>query len=100
MLHTANMNTSDLTFDILRAQDAATFGRLLRQERKALGRTQSDVAALVGATRQTIADLEDGKNVGIHVAFAALAALGKMVTVTDARPDMEHIRQMMESELG
>lgn len=94
------MTSPELTSAILRAQDASTFGRLLRQERKALGRTQSDVAALVGATRQTIADLEDGRNVGIHVAFAALAALGKMVTITDARPDMEHIRQMMESELG
>ena len=83
----------------LRAQDGATFGRLLRRERKALGRTLGDVAEMVGTSRQTVADLEAGKNVGLHIVFGVLAALGKMVAVTDARPDLESIRALMEHEL-
>ncbi len=80
---------------ILRAQDSQTFGQMLRDERKALGKTQDDVAAAVGTRRQTIADLEGGRNVGSHIVFAVLAALGKMVAITDARPDLETIRAMV-----
>ena len=79
-----------------RAQDSQTFGRMLRSERKALGKSQDQVAATVGTRRQTIADLENGKNVGSHVLFAVLAALGKMVAITDARPDLETIRALLE----
>ena len=80
---------------LLSAQDCITFGRLLRQERKALGLFQSDVAQQIGTRRQTIIDLEAGKNVGLHVAFAALAALGKRVTITDERPDVEGMRKQL-----
>lgn len=79
-----------------RAQDSQTFGRMLRDERKALGKTQDDLAVAVGTRRQTIADLENGKNVGVHIVFATLSAIGKMVAITDARPDLETIRAMME----
>jgi transcriptional regulator with XRE-family HTH domain len=82
---------------ILRAQDGVTFGHMLRAERKALGKSQDEVAAAVGVRRQTIADLEHGKNVGSHIVFAALGALGKMVSITDARrPDLETMRAMMK----
>ena len=81
-----------------RAQDSLTFGRMLRAERKALGKTQSDMAAMVGTRRQTIADLESGKNVGSHVVFAVLAAIGKMVSITDARPDYAMMRAMLEAD--
>ena len=81
---------------ILRAQDSYSFGRLLRQERKVLGKSQEDVAKAIGTRRQTIADLENGRNVGSHLLFAVLAALGKMVSISDARPDIDTIRQMME----
>ncbi len=83
---------------LLRAQDSRTFGRMLRQERKALGKTQDELAATVGTRRQTIGDLESGENVGAHILFAALAAMGKMVAITDARPDFETIQAMMEME--
>lgn len=82
---------------VLRAQDSQTFGQLLRAERKALGKTQADVAAAIGTRRQTIADLESGKNVGSHIVFAVLAALGKMVAITDARPDLDTIQAIMEA---
>lgn len=83
---------------IHRAQDSLSFGRLLRQERKALGKSQQEVAATIGTRRQTIADLENGRNVGSHLLFAVLAALGKVVSVSDARPDIDAIRQMLEHD--
>jgi len=79
---------------ILRAQDSRTFGRMLRAERKALGKTQSDLAAMIGTRRQTIADLEDGRNVGSHLVFSILGSLGKMVSIVDARPDPDLIRAL------
>lgn len=82
---------------VRRAQDSQSFGRMLRDERKALGKSQADVATAVGTRRQTIADLENGKNVGSHILFAALAAIGKMVAITDARPDLDTIRAMVEA---
>lgn len=80
----------------LRSQDPISFGKMLRAERKALGKTQAEIARLVQTRRQTIADLENGRNVGSHILFAMLAALGKMVAVTDARPDLETIRALMD----
>ena len=79
---------------IMQAQDSHTFGRMLRAERKALGKTQSDMAAAVGTARQTIADLENGKNVGSHILFAALSAIGKVVTITEVSSNPEWIRAL------
>lgn len=56
---------------------AADFGRSFRESRKSLGKTQQWVADLAGVRRETIVQLEAGENVGMHVAMAALAALGK-----------------------
>lgn len=81
---------------VLRAQDAVSFGRMMRAERKVLGKTQGDVAAIAGVTRQTVADLESGKNVGTHVLFAVLASTGKLVAISDARPDYETMRQLLQ----
>ena len=81
-----------------RAQDPMTFGKMLRDERKALGKTQSDIAALAGTRRQTIADLESGKNVGTRCLFTMLAALGKTVSIAAARPDYETMRAMLEED--
>lgn len=83
-----------------RAQDSHTFGRMLRAERKALGKSQDEVALAVGTRRQTIADLESGKNVGSHIVFAVLAAIGKVVAITDPRPDMDEIRAIVEATNG
>ena len=83
-----------------RAQDAITFGKLVRAERKALGFTQEKLAHSLGIRRQSLMDLEAGKNVGIHFAFAVLGGLGKMVSITDARPDMETIRVMLGDDDG
>jgi len=77
------------------AQDPVTFGSLLKAERKALGKSLTDLARQVHTRRQTIADLEAGKNVGLHIAFAVLAGLGKTVAIRDARPDVAAIQAML-----
>lgn len=81
--------------EIKRAQDGPTFGKLMRAEREALGKTQVQMAREIGTRRQTIADLENGKNVGSHVIFAALAANGMMVSIANERPDLDTIRKLL-----
>lgn len=80
---------------IKRAQDGPTFGRMMRSEREALGKTQEQMAREIGTRRQTIADLESGKNVGSHIIFAVLAANGKMVSISSTRPDLDTIRELV-----
>ena len=51
---------------------ATSIGQDLRQRRKAMGLTQDQVAQAFGVRRQTIADLEAGKNVGSHLLLQAM----------------------------
>lgn len=74
------------------------FGRAYRAERRAVGKTQQDVADAVDCRRQTIADLEAGRNVSLHTVFAALAALGKAALITDARPDLDHLHLLADPD--
>jgi HTH-type transcriptional regulator / antitoxin HipB len=69
-------------------------GALIRAERKARGRSQEWIAERVGCRRQTIADLEAGRNVALNVVMGALAALGKGLAVVDAHVDHEHLTEI------
>ena len=69
-------------------------GALIRAERKARGRSQEWIAERVGCRRQTIADLEAGRNVALNVVMGALAALGKGLAVVDAHVDLEHLAEI------
>ncbi len=73
-------------------------GVLVRAERKARGRAQEWVAKRVGCRRQTIADLEAGRNVALNVVMGALAALGKGLAVVDARVDLEHLAEIFSDD--
>ncbi|EUC14795.1 helix-turn-helix domain protein [Burkholderia sp. BT03] len=55
---------------------AARLGSAVRTARLTQGTTQDALARQLGVRRQTVADLECGRNVGLHVALGALAALG------------------------
>jgi len=55
--------------------DAAEFGAILRQRRKARGYTQSQIAALCGTGVRFVSDLENGK---------PTAELGKALAVAQA----------------
>jgi transcriptional regulator with XRE-family HTH domain len=69
-------------------------GKRVRAEREARGRSQSWVAERVGVRRQTIADLEAGRNVALNVLMGTLAALGKGLAICDARVDLEHLEEI------
>ncbi len=80
------------------AYSAIELGALVRAERKALGRTQEWVAERVGCRRQTIADLEAGRNVAVNVLMGALTALGKGLSVVDARVDLERLEEIFRDD--
>jgi HTH-type transcriptional regulator / antitoxin HipB len=76
----------------------ADFGAAFRRERKARGLTQQRVAEKAGVTRFTITQLESGKNVGLHHVLAALAVLGKGLSIVSARPDFDQLQEMFGDE--
>lgn len=76
------------------AYSAKELGSLVRAERKARGRTQAWVAERVGCRRQTLADLEAGRNVALNILMGALAALGKGIAIVDARVELERLEEI------
>jgi len=76
------------------AYSAPELGALIRAERKARGRSQEWVAERVGCRRQTIADLEAGRNVALNILMGALTALGKGVAIVDARVELERLEEI------
>ena len=84
--------------ETLTALNPAMFGHSFRTERQALGKTQQQIAEAANCRRQTIVDLEAGRNVSLHIVFAALAALGKSPTITDARPDLDQIHLLLDPQ--
>ncbi len=59
-------------------------GRLLRAQRREKGLSQQDVACKAGVRRQTIADVENGRNVGSHLLQAVIDMLDLQLTVEPA----------------
>ena len=80
------------------AANAVELGAWLRAEREALGRTQSWLATRVGSRRQTIADLEAGRNVSLRVLFGALSALGKGLQIVDTRLEFDRLKETFPDE--
>jgi HTH-type transcriptional regulator/antitoxin HipB len=76
------------------AYSARELGALVRAERKARGRSQEWIAERVGCRRQTIADLEAGRNVALNILMGALAALGKGMAIVDARVELERLEEI------
>lgn len=71
-------------------------GQAVRAERKALGLTQQALAHAAGFRRQTIVDLEAGRNVSLQVLFAGLAAMGKGLSIVDARLDLDRVHLLLD----
>ena len=80
------------------ALNAQDLGIWVRSERKAQGRSQAWIADQVGCRRQTIVDLEAGRNVELNVLLGALAALGKGLAIVDARIDVERLNEVFRDE--
>jgi transcriptional regulator with XRE-family HTH domain len=72
-------------------------GQAIKSDRIALGRTQQDLATATGYRRQTIVDMEAGKNVSIQTLFAALAALGKGLRIVNTRPDLDQLPSLLDA---
>lgn len=73
-------------------------GQAIRKERKALRRTQQYLADAAQCSRQTILDMEAGKNVSTNTILASLAALGKGLAIVDTRPTIDNLRQFLDIE--
>ena len=81
-----------------KASTPKEFGEMYRAEREALGMTQQDVARAVGCRRQTIGDLEDGKNVGMMTVFMALSAIRKSITIKSSSLELEDATSFLEED--
>ena len=73
-------------------------GLLIRAERQTRARSQAWVAERVGCRRQTIADLEAGRNVALHILMGALASLGKGLAIIDARVELERLGETFRED--
>ena len=71
-------------------------GQAFKAERLALGKTQQALAQATGYRRQTIVNLEAGKNVSLQTLFSALAALGKGLTIVDTRLDLDQLQSLLD----
>lgn len=80
------------------AYSARDLGSLIRAERKARGRSQEWVAERVGCRRQTIADLEAGRNVALNILMGALVALGKGLAIIDARVELDQLNDIFSDD--
>jgi transcriptional regulator with XRE-family HTH domain len=80
------------------ALTAKELGERVRAEREARGRSQTWVAERVGVRRQTIADLEAGRNVALNVLMGTVSALGKGLAIMDARVDLERLEEIFSED--
>jgi transcriptional regulator with XRE-family HTH domain len=76
------------------AYSAKELGAQIRAERRARGRSQGWVAERVGCRRQTVADLEAGRNVALNILLGVLAALGKGLAIVDTRVELENLTEI------
>ena len=91
-----NINIMSTVSTPSKAVTPKEFGEIFRLERQALGMTQQDVAASVGCRRQTIGDLEDGKNIGIRTVFMALSAIQKSISIKSNRLELEDVVSFLD----
>jgi transcriptional regulator with XRE-family HTH domain len=63
------------------AKEHENIGQCLRSKRKHKGLNQQDLAHKIGVRRQTIADLENGRNVGIHLFYAVIKEFNLQLTL-------------------
>lgn len=71
-------------FDIMNGQlakQSLSIGQFLRSRRKEKGLSQQDLACKIGVRRQTLADLENGKNVGSHLLCSVIAELNLNIKI-------------------
>ena len=73
-------------------------GNAFRSERRALGKTQGDIAEAAQLRRETIIRIEAGNNVDAITLLKAISALGKGLMIADKRPDYDAIKEIFNED--
>jgi transcriptional regulator with XRE-family HTH domain len=66
---------------VVKVNDIATLGRVVRERRRALGVIQAEAAGLIGVDRAVVGRLERGRNVHLSIALALVQVLGMDVEI-------------------
>lgn len=83
---------------MLFASNLSEIARMFRAERKALGRTQAEVARDAGLRRETIIRIEAGENIDLITFLRAASALHKGLCLIDRRPDYDTVKALFHDE--
>ena len=80
--------------------DLITIGELIAERRRALGLSQSELAARVRLSRATVEALENGRSgeVGFAKVSRLLAAVGCELRVGEARQQRPTLEELMEED--
>lgn len=81
---------------IIATASGSAFGDSFKANRRALGLTQQTLADRAKCRRQTIADVEAGKNVGLHTLLALLSAMDKAVIIVDKHLDLDRLAEAFD----
>ncbi|MEY2341471.1 helix-turn-helix transcriptional regulator [Acidithiobacillus sp. IBUN Pt1247-S3] len=83
-------------FPLFTTQD---WGEAIRKERRARGWSQAEFARMCGRRRQTIIDLEKGRNVSLYTFRIALITLGKGIRIeTIGRVELERLAEILRDD--
>lgn len=83
-------------FPLFTPQD---WGKAIRKERRARGWTQAEFARICGRRRQTIIDLEKGRNVSLYTFRIALISLGKGIRIESiGRVELERLAEIFAED--
>lgn len=83
---------------MLSATNLKEIGKMFRAERKALGRTQADVARDSGLRRETIIRIEAGENIDMITFLKATSAIRKGLRLAASRPDYDTIKELFRDD--
>ena len=83
---------------MLSATNLKEIGKMFRAERKALGRTQADIARDSGLRRETIIRIEAGENIDMITFLKATSAIRKGLRLADSRPDYDTIKELFRDD--
>jgi transcriptional regulator with XRE-family HTH domain len=83
---------------MLPAGNLFDLGQQFRRERKALGKTQAEVAQAAGLRRETILGIEAGRNADLLSFMRACAGLGRGVLIASMTPTLDDLERMFGDE--
>ncbi len=76
-----------ITYDSSTAETLAEIGRRIKAERIAMSKTQEELAEMTNLSRNTISNVETGKDVSFSTIIDVLRALGRLQSLEIMIPD-------------